>query len=88
MKIWQKSRKLKNLSLAVHSAIAFTKAGQRFRHSLLTSAKEAQQLEKDGIDWRLTSTEIQQAKKKNLHNRLLDVDPHSQVTYSASMSEH
>jgi hypothetical protein len=78
---------MKNISVAVHSAIAFTKAGQRFRRGLLTSAKEARQLEKDGIDWRLSSAEIQ-TKKKNLHKKILDLDPHTQVTYSGSMSEH
>lgn len=91
MKVWQQNRKFKGTAVAVRSTIAFTKAGERFRKGLLKSAKEAKRLETIGVDWKLSPSEIQEAveKKKTISNKYsTDVDRNSQITYSASMSEH
>jgi hypothetical protein len=91
MKIWQQNRKLKATAVAVRSTVAFTKAGARFRRGLLKSAQEAKQLEDAGIDWKLSSAEIKsELEKKTVisSKKYLAVTDHSQLTYSASMSEN
>jgi hypothetical protein len=92
MKIWQENRKLKATAVAVRSTVAFSKAGARFRQSLLKSAREAKQLEDAGIDWKLSAAEIQREIEKktviSTKKYLVDHDHHSQLTYSASMSEN
>lgn len=85
MKIWQRNRKLKGTALLVHSTVAFQKAGEKFRRGLIKAAKQAKELEKNGISWKLTSEEIQT--ELNAHKKVTDKD-HSQITYSASTSEH
>lgn len=91
MRIWQQNRKLKAIAVAVRSAVAFTKAGAKFRRSLLKSALEAKQLEDAGIDWKLSGAEIKAEleKKKVMSSKKYHMDhDHSQLTYSASMSEN
>lgn len=85
MKIWQRNRKLKGTALLVHSTVAFQKAGEKFRRGLIKAAKQAKELERNGISWKLTADEIQS--ELNSHKKIVDAN-HSQITYSASISEH
>ena len=85
MKIWQRNRKLKGTILFVNSTIAFQKAGARFRRGLIKAASEAKELERNGISWKLSADEIQ--KELDSQKKIMDIHQ-SQITYSASISEH
>jgi hypothetical protein len=63
MRKWNEVRKLKNTALAVKSIVRFQLAGARHRKAILSAARHARQLEKDGISWKLTAGEIEEVKR-------------------------
>jgi hypothetical protein len=66
MRKWNEVRKLKNTALAVKSIVRFQLAGARHRKAILSAARHARQLEKDGISWKLTAGEIEEEMKRSM----------------------
>lgn len=65
MRKWNDSRKLKNAALAVKSVVKFQLAGARHRRAILSAARHARELEKEGISWMLTAAEIEEEVKQS-----------------------